>query len=412
MNNQKSWNRHPAGEFLNTLRQSQFLWVILKSALIGLIFIKSFQFSYNDFFNKQHTLTDFDTFHIAGTFALKGKLAEAYHANLMRQAQIEWAHEDTFMPWTYPLPFNLLTSLLALLPIGPAYLLFSGFSLLSLLGVLRRLTGELFRPCVFLIIPALLVNLNCGQNGLMTAALMGVFCYGYLRGDTRSGIPLGMMIIKPHLAAGILVHLILRKEWRILVTAGTTSLALLALATGVFGPMVWQDYFISIREASHFLHEGFYPMHRMTSAFSALLTLSGNFEWARIAQFNSILVAIGVQAWTIRQNIAPRNALGISCIASSLYSPYFYDYDLTILSLGVGLLLHSLENQLSRLQWFLFTLALILTQSGWLPLVIEQMLGRASDEPGKLSLSFFFLLPILWIAIESAKKDRSLPQTP
>lgn len=405
MNKQKLINSGPLGKISNRFRNDQFYWVLLKSALIGVLFIKALRFGYYDLPDKHHTLVDFHTFHIAGNLALEGRLGEAYHASLMREAQIAQANEETFMPWAYPLPFNLVTALLALLPIGLSYLVFSGISLLSFFSVLKALLGTHFRLAVFLIIPALLVNLSCGQNGLLTAALTGLFCYGYLRRETFAGIPLGLMIIKPHLVAGIAVHLIIRREWRFLFIAGTTSLGLLILATGVFGPKVWNDYFFSINEATQFLRQGLYPMHRMASAFSTVLTVSSNYDWARLAQINSILAALGVQLWAFHQKLLPQSALGLSCIASTLYSPYLYDYDLTILGLGIGLLLPTLQKQLRGVLWILLAVLLLFTESGWFVQVVEQIFDVPRDQQAKLSLSFLCLPPLIWLCIVAINRE-------
>jgi len=389
MKEQRFEFRHLSGEVSNALRNSQFLWALLKSALIALILIKSLRFGYNDLMDQQHTLVDFETFHIAGRLALEGRLWEAYHPSLMRQAQMALSNEETFMPWTYPLPFSLVASALALFPVGLSYFLFSGLTLLSFLSVLKALLTEQFRLTVFLIIPALLVNLSCGQNGLLTATLMGLTCYGYLNGKSWVGIPLGLMVIKPHLVAGITMYFILRREWGLLATAIVTAFVFIVLATGVFGLAVWNDYFISIHEATQFLHNGLYPMHRMTSAYSVLLTLTRNYDWASLAQLSSILVALGIQMWTVHEKLPRQSALGFACITSTMYSPYFYDYDLTVLGLGIGLLLSTLWNQLSVSQWLLLAVSLLVAQGGWFLQVLEEFLELPATQTGKLSLSFF-----------------------
>jgi hypothetical protein len=101
-----------------TLNQSAFLWKLLKAVLTLLVFFRAIQLSYFDQLGKFKSITDFNAFYVAGKLALEGRLSEAYHADLMHSALINRTGAEGFMPWTYPLPFNLITSSLARLPIG------------------------------------------------------------------------------------------------------------------------------------------------------------------------------------------------------------------------------------------------------------------------------------------------------
>lgn len=383
-------------DLLRTIRESEFLWRLLKLSLMSLIFFKAIQLSYFGLLGKFNSLTDFNAFHIAGNLALDGRLSEAYHSEQMLSAQKKLTEAEGFMPWTYPLPFNFITSLLALLPIGAAYFLFSTTSLLAFLWVLKRLIGVELFLITFLNLPALLLNVQCGQNGLLTASLVGLFCLWHLEDKKIAGIPLGVMIIKPHLVAGIGVYLVLRREWQTLLIASLAGITCALIATLVYGTGMWTHFFQAIHEAGDLLKAEKYPLFRMSSAFAMVLTTSHNFQWACLSQIGSIAIALCILIVSVRKTASPRTSLGIACMASALFSPYIYDYDLLIVGLGIAMLLPVFHDQLCAFRQFLVAVGLLLAQGGWLlltPLVLAENTAQAEATLSLVpSLGFLFLL--------------------
>lgn len=365
---------------LRTLTESAFLWRLLKLCLMALIFFKAIQLSYFDLIGKFNGLTDFNAFHLAGSLALDGRLSEAYHNEQMRAAQSKLTDAVGFMPWTYPLPFNLITSLLAHLPIGAAYFLFTTTSLVAFLSVLKRLVGTELFLVTFLNLPALLLNVECGQNGLLTASLIGLFCLWSLEGRKVAGIPLGFMIIKPHLIVGIGIYLILKRDWQIILIAGLVALACSVIATLIYGVGMWGDFFQAIHEAGDMLKEEKYPLFRMSSAFAMVLTTSHLYEWSCLFQIVSIALALSILILSTKKTSSQRTLLGIACMASALFSPYIYDYDLLVVGLGVALLLPVFHGNLTSFRQLLVAIGLLLAQGGWLlltPIVLAENIDQA-----------------------------------
>ena len=395
---------------VKTLRESNFLWKLLKFALVILIFLKAGNFAYFDLLGKFKSLTDFNAFYIAGKLALLGRLSEAYHFDQMHAAQIEYTGSDNFLPWTYPLPFDLVLAPFALLPIAPAYLVFISISLVSYVAVLKKLALENLRLLALLLIPALLLNIGCGQNGLLTGSLVGLFCVKYIKGKSLSGVPLGLMIIKPHLVAGIGLYLLFKREWHVLGIAALTALVFSLLASACFGFSVWADFLSSVEESGAFLRKGEYPLFRMTSAFAAILTLTGSFEWARLFQGLSIFVALSILTWLFLRKTTRRNTLGLVCLLSTFYSPYLYDYDLPIVGLGLALLMPVLHKNLSTFEKVIASLSFLLAQGGWLlltPLVFVENTAKAEAALSKVpSLAYFLLLLLTGLALGAINRSR------
>lgn len=395
---------------VKTLNESDFLWKLLKFALVILIFLKSCNFAYFDLLGKFKSLTDFNAFYVAGKLALLGRLSEAYHFDQMHAAQIQYTGSDNFLPWTYPLPFDLILAPLALLPVAAAYLVFIAVSLVAYMAILGKLALQNVRLIALLLVPALILNVVCGQNGLLTGSLIGLFCLGYLRDKRFAGIPLGLMIIKPHLAAGIALYLLIKRDWRVLCVAAVTALFFSLLASVSFGFPVWIDFISGVAESADFLRKGEYPLFRMTSAFAAIFTLTGNFEWARLFQGASIVIALSILIWLFMSKTNERNKLGLVCLLSVFYSPYLYDYDLPIVGLGVALLIPTLQKNLKPFEKSVAYLSLLLAQGGWLlltPLVFVENTAQAEAALLKVpSYAYFLLLSLTAFALTAINRDR------
>jgi len=158
-------------------------------------------------------LVDFDAFHIVGRMVWRGEVEDAYRFAAMVRAQRTLGGADGSMPWTYPPPFNLVAAALALLPLGAAYFAFTAATLGAYLAVLRRVAGEHVSVVLLAIFPAVIVTIACGQNGFLTGVLIGLACLGFLRGRPSAGVPLGLMILKPHLAIAFALYAVAARRW-------------------------------------------------------------------------------------------------------------------------------------------------------------------------------------------------------
>jgi hypothetical protein len=395
---------------VRTLTESTFLWRLLKLCLMTMIFLKALHLSYFGLLGKFNGLTDFNAFHLAGSLALGGHLSDAYHIEQMRAAQSKLTDAVGFMPWTYPLPFNLITSLLALLPIGAAYFLFTTTSLIAYLSVLRRLVGAELFLVTFLNLPAVLLNVECGQNGLLTASLIGLFCLWSLEGRRVAGIPLGLMIIKPHLIAGVGIYLMLKRDWQTLVIAGLVGVGVSTVATVIYGPDMWGHFFQAIHESTDMLKEEKYPLFRMSSAFAMVVTITHHYEWSWLFQIASIALALSILILSIRRTTSPRTGLGMACVASALFSPYIYDYDLLIVGIGIALLLPVFHKNMTSLHQSLVAVGLLLAQGGWLlltPLVLAENKDQAEATLSVVpSLGCFFIVIISGLLLAAIDTKR------
>ena len=141
---------------------------------------------------------DFVNVWAAGRLALDGSPAAAYDWTLHKTAEVRAVGHDfaNYYGWHYPPPFLFVATALATLPYLVAALVWFAATLTAyaatLGGILRSRAGILLA----LGFPAALWNVTAGQNGFLTAALIGGtlgllerrpalagLCLGFLRAD-------------------------------------------------------------------------------------------------------------------------------------------------------------------------------------------------------------------------------------
>lgn len=319
-----------------TKRAVYFRASLLVIALV--LFPKAAELSGLRLHNQSRDLIDFEGFYLAGQLVWRGAIGEAYHFITMFQLQKTLSGNETFQPWTYPPQFDLLVAPLALLPVGLAYGLFMIATLAAYLATLKRIAAENFVPVLILLTPIIVITIGCGQNGFLTGTLIGLACLGLQARTSWAGVPLGLMIIKPHLAVAFAVYTLVGRRWGTALVAAATVAATSALATILLGPAVWTAFLDGVKEARVFLDRGFYPFFRMVSIYAVVHSLGFSGLVASAAQVLSAIGALGAVVLASQQ-FSPRRALGVTAIATLLISPYEYDYDLMTLGIGLGLLL-------------------------------------------------------------------------
>jgi hypothetical protein len=143
--------------------------------------------------------SDFTYFWAAGYQALHGHAVDAYDATLHAAAQaIALGHPASgHYPFIYPPPFLFVTVLLALFPYIAAHL---GWVLVTFAGyaaAIRSIIGARIGWLLAAAFPAVLADFASGQNGLLTAALIGGALIFMRQRPVLAGCLLGCLIYKP-----------------------------------------------------------------------------------------------------------------------------------------------------------------------------------------------------------------------
>ena len=94
--------------------------------------------------------------------------------------------------------------------------------------VLRAWAGPRFDAARLLAFPAFLVNVGHGQNGFLSAALIGAGALVLDRRPIVAGLLFGALVFKPQLALMIPIALIASRRWTTFAVAAVTAAALCA----------------------------------------------------------------------------------------------------------------------------------------------------------------------------------------
>ena len=314
-----------------------YLRAIMASLLITFLFAVAQFAGWTQLVQPHRSGVDFDSFHTVARLFWHGEIHTVYdQPALAAFVKINFG-SDVVYPWGYPPQFVLLLAPLALLPVGTAYVLFTGVSFAAYLAVLKRIAGSSFVPVLMITFPALLITIYCGQNGFITGTLIGLACLGFTRRRTIAGLPLGLMIIKPHLAIAVALYSIVNRCWGAVLIAAATVLLSTMVVTAMFGFDIWPAFFGSIRDASVYLSQGLFPLFRMVSLYASFRSFGFPAAFAMSVQLAAACFALAAVVWASR-HFAHRQALGVAAMASLLVSPYVYDYDMPVFALGLALL--------------------------------------------------------------------------
>ena len=291
--------------------------------------------------------TDFASFYAAGSLALEGHAAGIYDmaAHYAREQQIFGA-ATPYYGWLYPPIFLLVAVPLALLPYAVALIVWQGASLALYLAVIaailakpRRDDGAIARLWlpVAAAFPAVFVNLGHGQNGFLTAGLLGAALLSLPRRPLLSGILFGLLAYKPQFGLLIPVALLAAGQWRATISAGLTVVALMAVATLAFGTDIWWAFAASTETSRKLLLEqGDVGFEKLQSVFAAIRMWGGGVPLAYWAQGAASVAAIGGLAWLWRNSADRDLKAALLMIATLLASPHALDYDLTILGPAIA----------------------------------------------------------------------------
>ena len=349
--------------------------------------------------------TDFVGVYTASLLALEGHPDRVYDVSAHWAAQKALCGPNAgYTAFFYPPPALLVYWPLALAPYLislAAWLSATGFAFYR---VLRGYLPSL-EVVAFFAFPAVFMNAAHGQNGFLSAALIGGGLLVMDRSPKLAGACFGAMLFKPHLALAIPFGLIFARRWTTLLVAAATAAALGVVSLVAFGAWTWSGFFAGASLARRALENNLVGNERMESVFAAVRLLHGSLALAWGAQ--ALAAAGAITALWLLQRRAFRTAGEAPAVvcAGLLASPYVLDYDLTLLAiplvwlLGEGLRSGFLpfEKAVMALAFALPVISLIvagafglplapLTIGALLALILRRALKPAADRAGRVAL--------------------------
>jgi hypothetical protein len=286
--------------------------------------------------------TDFVNVYAAGVMALDGRAPLAW--DWVAQKAVEEAALgrafDGYFGWHYPPPYLFVAETLARLPYGVAFIgwVLASFALFA--GVMRRLAGHPIGWLLACAWPLALHNILIGQNGFLTAALIGAAALLLPARPWLAGVAIGLLLYKPQYGLLFPLALLAGGHWRSIAAATLTVVALVAASTLAFGVESWTAFFTWLPRASHsFLEAGQAEFGRLQSALALVRYAGGGDALAKAVQAAVSLGAAAVTVHVWRGRAAPPLKMAVLAAAVPLATPYLYPYDLMVLAVPVVLLL-------------------------------------------------------------------------
>jgi hypothetical protein len=338
---------------------------------------------------------DFVNYWSAAFLALHGRAAEVYDfAAFHLFEQSVTGPNIGFYHFSYPPLFLLLTLPLALVPYVPAlgvWLVGTWYGFYRALK-LTESDGVLL---LSLAMPALFVNAVGGQNGALTAALLGGGLVLVDRRPIVAGILFGCLAYKPHLALMLPFALIAGRRWLAVGATGATG-ALLVMASAIaFGPHRWIEYAGNLAQLrAVILEDGTGVWHRMLSVFVFARRLGADVEtaYALQAAFAALAAFLVARSWWRDEPAHLRSAMVI--VGAFLATPYLQDYDLVMGAFVVVWLKAAQGRSQVSVQWIRAAMAVMLL----LPLLAAP-LGKLTG----LALGPLFILPVFALLMALAR---------
>lgn len=289
----------------------------------------------------QPQVQDFVAFWTAGREALKGAALSIYDPHLQHAAEVATIGHDFsgVLGWTYPPLFLFVASVLALFPYAAAFAIWCTSTLALHAYVIAKIAKRWSAFAVACAAPWTLTALTPGQNGFLTAALIGLALLHLERRPALAGLFLGLAGYKPQFGILFPFALAAGGYWRAFAWAAATAIAWNALAGAVFGMQTIDAFLHSLAFAgtSH-LANGGVGWNKLQSIFGLVGAAGFSGTVALIFQLAaSLAIVAGVSfAWRTRLPFSLKAAF--IAAGAPLATPYVFTYDLPVLAVAVAFL--------------------------------------------------------------------------
>jgi arabinofuranan 3-O-arabinosyltransferase len=285
--------------------------------------------------------TDFVNVWAAGRLAIEGHPAQAWDWDIQRQVELALLRQEFpgYFAWHYPPPFLFVASLLAQFSYSVAFIGWVSASFVPYLVMMRAIVGRSFGLLLAIAFQMVFNNTLVGQNGFLTAALIGGTLYLIPVRPMLAGICLGLLSYKPQYGLLFPLVLIAASQWTVFFSAGVTAVVMAFASWLAFGTESWQAFFHWMPMFSQaFLTEGKATWWKLQSLFSLVRYLGGtealawSFQWVLTASVAVVLVLM----WRSRIPY-PLKASALA-IGTLLTTPYLFMYDMMVLAVPVAFL--------------------------------------------------------------------------
>jgi Glycosyltransferase family 87 len=380
------WSAFRTGDWLTAARArgySLILLVVCTLAFAGWIAVSDGLIDRNG----KPLGTDFSNVYAAGSLTWQGRAAEAYEPTLQHAAEkaIFGGREVPFYGWHYPPFFFAVAFLVAAVPYGWGLAVWLVASFAAYLAMLRAILPRGETPLIAAAFPAVFINIGHGQNGFLTAALLGGALHLLDRRPWLAGLLIGLLAYKPQFGALIPIALLAGQRWNTIGAAALTVAAMVALSFATLGGDVWHAFLESTKFTQTIvLEQGNPGWEKIQSIFSAARNFGANVPSAYAIQGALALLLVASIAWLWHSDAAFELKAAALALASLLATPYAFDYDLVVLAVAIAFFArHGLQHGFRNYE-------ISLLAAAWLVPLLSRGVAGATGIPLGLTVMLTF----------------------
>jgi len=392
------WQGLRSGDWLTDARMrgySLILLAICTLALVGWIAASDGLIDRNS----KPIGTDFSNVYAAGTLIWQGRPAEAYEPARQHAAEkaVFGGREVPFYGWHYPPFFFLIAFLVASVPYAWGLSIWLVASLAAYLTAMRAILPRPETLLVALAFPAVFVNIGHGQNGFLTAALLGGALHLLDRRPWLAGVLIGLLAYKPQFGVLIPVALLAGGRWNTIGAAAATVAALAAISFVTLGSSVWHAFADSMTfTQTVVLEQGDTGWEKIQSVFSAARMWGAGVPTAYAIQIALGLTLAASLAWLWQSDAAFDLKAAALATGSLLATPYVLDYDLVVLAVAIAFFA---RHGLSR-GFRCFEISLL--AAAWIVPLLSRVIAGVTGIP----LGLLVVLALYVFTLQRAVRDR------
>jgi alpha-1,2-mannosyltransferase len=344
--------------------------------------------------------TDFSNVYAAGTLSWQGRPAEAYEPARQHAAEkaVFGGREVPFYGWHYPPFFFAVAIAAAAFPYAWGLAIWLAASLTAYLAAIRAILPGAETLLIAAAFPAVFVNMGHGQNGFLTAALLGGALQLLDRRPWLAGVLIGCLTYKPQFGVLIPIALLAGGRWNTIAAALATVAALLAVSFVTLGGGVWHAFADSMNfTRTVVLEQGGTGWEKIQSVFSAARMWGAGVHTAYAVQIAMALMLAASLAWLWQSDAAFELKASALATGSLLATPYVLDYDLVVLAVAIAFFArHGLSRGFRDYE-------ISLLAAAWIVPLLSRVIAGVTGIPLGLLVSLTFYV----FTLRRAVRDRA-----
>jgi len=280
---------------------------------------------------------DFSLFYSTSHELLLGNYTGVYDVATLNAVEAEIFNDPNFplLPFGYPPVYFLFIYLLATVPYLIALFLWWSITISTYLRIVYKITPHPYTMGIVLAFPGTFQTFICGQNGFISASLLGSGLLLLETNPVLAGVIMSLLIYKPHLGFLLAVALIAGRKWITLLSASLSAIILIVCTIALFGIESWRAFFETLQLFTNWLEEGDTQWQLMPTIFPMARLLGFDISHAYGIQAAVSTATIGAVVWTWRRAKGPLAYIVLIC-GIFLVTPYAFNYDLVILGLAIA----------------------------------------------------------------------------